>query len=168
MMVHLPCFQPFADVNKRTSRLAANLSLIRAYLCPLTFPGVPEQACSRATLSVDEMTRIELPGDLYLWAYGRSTQEYLAIKPQLAEPDPLRLQHRNLIKKVVNKIVLQPDTDPLELVEKLLPEDMQNSGRSDLSSLIIEELRRLYEGVLARYGLRPSQFKRWQEFQKNG
>ena len=65
------------------------------------------------------MTRIELLRDLYLWAYERSTQEYLAIKQQLAEPDPLRLQHRNLIKKVFNKIVLQPDADPLEAVHDL-------------------------------------------------
>jgi Fic family protein len=37
MMVHLPYLQPFADVNKRTSRLAANLPMFRANLCPLTF-----------------------------------------------------------------------------------------------------------------------------------
>ncbi|WP_255556850.1 Fic family protein [Sodalis sp. dw_96] len=30
MMVHLPYLQPFADINKRTSRLAANLPLLRA------------------------------------------------------------------------------------------------------------------------------------------
>jgi Fic family protein len=46
VMVHLPYLQPFADVNKRTSRLAANLPLIRANLCPLTFLDVPEQAYS--------------------------------------------------------------------------------------------------------------------------
>jgi hypothetical protein len=34
-MVHLPYLQPFEDVNKRVSRLAANLSLIRHNLCPL-------------------------------------------------------------------------------------------------------------------------------------
>ena len=42
VMVHLPYLQPFADINKRTSRLAANLPLIRANLCPLTFVDVPE------------------------------------------------------------------------------------------------------------------------------
>ena len=41
MMVHLPYLQPFADMNKRTSRLAANLPLFRANLCPLTFLDVP-------------------------------------------------------------------------------------------------------------------------------
>ena len=91
MMVHLPYQQPFADINKRTSRLAANLPLFRVNLCPLTFLDVPEQAYSRATLGVYEMTRVELLRDLYVCAYERSTQEYLAIKQDLAEPDPLRL-----------------------------------------------------------------------------
>ena len=35
LMVHLPYLQPFEDVNKRTSRLAANIPLIRHNLCPL-------------------------------------------------------------------------------------------------------------------------------------
>ena len=43
-MVHVPYLQPFADVNKRTSRLLANLPLIRANLCPLAFLDVPEGA----------------------------------------------------------------------------------------------------------------------------
>ena len=67
---------------------------------------------------------------------------------------------------MVNEIVLSPDSDPIDLIEALLPEDIKKTSRSDLSSLIIEELRRLHEGVLARYGLRPSQFKHWQEIQK--
>ena len=84
MMVHLPYLQPFADINKCTSRLAANLPLFHANLCPLTFLDVPEQAYSRATLGVYEMTRVELLRDLFIWAYERSTQEYLAIKQDLA------------------------------------------------------------------------------------
>jgi hypothetical protein len=30
-----------------------------------------------------------------------------------------------------------------------------------VQALIVEELRRLHEGVLARYGLRPSEFMSW-------
>ncbi|WP_062270687.1 Fic family protein [Endozoicomonas arenosclerae] len=161
MMVHLPYLQPFADVNKRTSRLAANLPLIKANLCPMTFLGVPVEAYSRATLGVYEMTRVEMLRDLYLWAYERSTQEYLAIKQQLVAPDPLRLQYRNLIKQVVHEVVLSPDNDPVELIEKLIPATLDGISKQDFSALIIEELRRLHEGVLARYGLRPSQFKQW-------
>lgn len=34
--------------------------------------------------------------------------------------------------------------------------------RANVQALILDELRRLHEGVLARYGLRPSQWRAWQ------
>ena len=42
VMVQLPYLQPFLDVNKRVSRLAANIPLIKHNLAPLSFVGVPE------------------------------------------------------------------------------------------------------------------------------
>jgi hypothetical protein len=33
--------------------------------------------------------------------------------------------------------------------------------RASVNALIVEELRRLHEGVLARYGLRPSEYTAW-------
>lgn len=80
--------QLFADINKRTSRLAANLPLFRANLCPLTFLDVPEQAYSHATLGVYELTRVELLRDLYVWAYERSTQAYHASSKTWQNPTP--------------------------------------------------------------------------------
>lgn len=38
--------------------------------------------------------------------------------------------------------------------------------RIAVQALIVEELRRLHEGVLARYGLRPSEFKAWKTLQR--
>lgn len=161
MMVHLPYLQPFADINKRTSRLAANLPLFRANLCPLTFLDVPEQAYSRATLGVYELTRVELLRDLYVWAYERSTQEYLALKQNLAEPDPLRLAWRDLIKRTIREIVLHPENEPLASIQRSVARDVPEAGRSNVQALIVEELKRLHEGVLARYGLRPSEYAAW-------
>jgi Fic family protein len=161
MMVHLPYLQPFADINKRTSRLAANLPLFRANLCPLTFLDVPEQAYSRATLGVYEMTRVELLRDLYVWAYERSTQEYLAIKQNLVEPDPLRLAWRDLIKHTIRDIILHPEREPLACIVRAVAEQVPGHEQSDVQALVVEELRRLHEGVLARYGLRPSDYAAW-------
>jgi Fic family protein len=166
MMVHLPYLQPFADVNKRTSRLAANLPLFRANLCPLTFVDVPEHAYSRATLGVYEMTRVELLRDLYVWAYERSAQEYLAIRQNMAEPDPLRLAWREFIKNTIYAVVIQPQADALAIIQRAataIPE----SERESVQALVVEELRRLHEGVLARYGLRPSEFHAWKSQQGN-
>ena len=161
MMVHLPYLQPFADINKRTSRLAANLPLFRANLCPLTFLDVPEQAYSRATLGVYEMTRVELLRDLYVWAYERSTQEYLAIKHDLAEPDPLRLAWRDFIKQTIREVITYPERQPLVRIQQAVAERIPEAEQAGVQALAVEELRRLHEGVLARYGLRPSEYTAW-------
>ena len=161
MMVHLPYLQPFADVNKRTSRLAANLPLFRANLCPLTFLDVPEQAYSCATLGVYEMARVELLRDLYIWAYERSTQEYQAIKQDLAEPDPLRLAWREFIKQAIREVIMHPELDPLSSIQLSVAKHIPQHEQMDVKALVVEELRRLHEGVLARYGLRTSEFEAW-------
>lgn len=161
MMVHLPYLQAFADINKRTSRLVANLPLFRANLCPLTFLDVPPEAYSRAILGVYEMTRVELLRDLYVWAYERSTQEYLAIKQDLAEPDPLRLAWRELIKQTLRELVTQPERDPLRHIQQSVAAHVPAPAQADVEALVVQELRRLHEGVLARYGLRPSEYAAW-------
>jgi hypothetical protein len=161
MMVHLPYLQPFADINKRTSRLAANLPLFKANLCPLTFVDVPEPAYRRAVLGVYEMTRVELLRDLYVWAYERSTQEYLAIRQELSEPDPLRLAWRDLIKTTVRQVVQHPEQHPPSTIEQAVNASVPSPERATVQALIEEELHRLHEGVLARYGLRPSEWVAW-------
>lgn len=165
IMVHLPYLQPFADVNKRTSRLAANLPLIKANLCPLTFLDVPEAAYSKATIGVYEMNRVELLRDLYLWAYERSTKEYLAVKQELIKPDQQRLQYRERVKNIIKKVILSPESLPQDVIETSLEDETNAIDKTNISALVLEELRRIHEGVLARYNLRPSQLERWRNAQ---
>ncbi|WP_310646300.1 hypothetical protein [Limnohabitans sp.] len=127
----------------------------------LTFLDVQEQAYSRATLGVYEMTRVELLRDLYVWAYERSAQEYLAIKQELAEPDPLRLAWRDFIKQTLREVITQPDKDPLTCIQRSVAKHIPAAEQHAVQALLIEELRRLHEGMLARYGLRPSEYARW-------
>ena len=72
VMVQLPYLQPFDDVNKRVSRLAANIPLIRANLSPLSFADVPRGLYTDAMLGVYELNRVELLRDVFIWAYERS------------------------------------------------------------------------------------------------
>lgn len=141
--------------------IVANLPLFRANLCPLTFLDVPEPAYSRATLGVYEMTRVELLRDLYVWAYERSTQEYLAIQQNLAEPDPLRLAWRDFIKQTLRELLLHPELDPLSVIRRSVAVHVPVHEQPGVQALIVEELRRLHEGGLARYGLRPSEYAAW-------
>src|SRR5204862_2700166 len=80
VMVQLPYLQPFDDVNKRVSRLAANIPLIRTNLAPLSFTDVPGDLYSQATLGVYELNRVELLKDVFLWAYQRSAARYAAVR----------------------------------------------------------------------------------------
>ncbi len=168
VLVHLPYLQPFADINKRTSRLVANLPLFSANLCPLTFLDVPEHAYSRAILGLYELTRVELLRDLYVWAYERSTQEYLTIKQNLAEPDPARLAYREIIKQTVRDVVMQPKKDALTIIRQAVVVHVPDTDRANVLALIVAELRRLHEGVLARYSLRPTEFTTWKARQTAG
>jgi hypothetical protein len=53
---------------------------------------------------------------------------------------------------------IQASANGLALAELL-------SAQAAVQALIVEELRRLHEGVLARYGLRPSQYTAWKAVQ---
>jgi fido (protein-threonine AMPylation protein) len=163
IMVHLPYLQPFADVNKRSARLLANLPLFHANLCPLTFLDVPKLRYTQAMLGVYELTRVELLRDLFVWAYERSTREYVAIQQNMVQPDPLRLRYRNVIAQTIAHVVRHPAHDSLALIEASCAEQVLEGDRVEVRALIIDALRRLHEGVLARYGLRPSELRVWQE-----
>lgn len=164
-MVHLPYLQPFADCNKRTSRLVSNWPLLRANLCPLTFLGVSQAWYTASVLGVYEMNRVELLRDLFMWAYERSTKEYLTARSGLVEPDLLRLTYRDAIRQIVKAVVQNPGQDPLALVATQVDLAAPGPDRENVRALVMQELRRLHEGVLARYGLRPPELERWRSIQ---
>ena len=139
------------------------MPLIRARLCPLTFLGVPRALYAQAVLGVYESTRIELLRDLFVWAYERSTREYIAIRDDLAEPSPLRLRYREVIKESVRAAVLRPSVHPEEAMRAALEQGVPSADRDDVRFLVSDELGRLHEGVLARYGLGWRDFERWRE-----
>ncbi|MFT4252948.1 MAG: Fic family protein, partial [Caulobacter sp.] len=95
VMVQLPYLQPFDDVNKRVSRLAANIPLIKANLAPLSFTDVPGDLYTQATLAVYELNSVDPLKDVFVWAYERSAARYAAVRQSLGEPDPFRLQYRD-------------------------------------------------------------------------
>jgi len=168
IMVHIPYLQPFVDVNKRVSRLGANIPLIRRNLCPLSFIDVPERAYVDGTLGVYEMARVELLRDVFVWAYERSCQRYMAIRETVAEPDPVRLRRREALIAIVADIVrgqLAPGKATVRKLAKPLvpPEDLDR-----VVTLALEDLRHLHDGNVSRYRLRLSEYRSWQALQRGG
>lgn len=165
-MVHLPYLQPFEDVNKRVSRLAANISFIKHNLAPLSFVDVPERDYIDGLLGVYELQRVDLARDVFTWAYERSCQRYTVVRDALPQPDPVRLRNRQQLTEIVSTIVR--DSAPIEdapirelAAAIVAPEDLET-----IIAMAISELGGLHEGNVARYRLRLSEFRRWHAKQR--
>ena len=165
VMVQLPYLQPFDDVNKRVSRLAANIPLIKKNLVPLTFLDVPRDLYTQAILAVYELNRVELLKDLYLWAYRRSAERYAAARQSLGEPDPFRLANRDALRDVVGQIVRQGlnREAAFKFLERWSKENLPPGDRAQFVEVAEDEILALHEGNFARYRLRPSEFESWQK-----
>lgn len=165
LIVHIPYLQAFDDVNKRTSRLAANIPLIRNNLCPLSFIDVPEQMYINGLLGVYELNRMELLRDVFVWGYERSCMRYSTTRKMLGEPDPFRLQYREAIKQVVAEIVRngQNKTQAITTIRNHAEHLIPKQDRSRFIEIVERELLSLHEGNIARYQLRPKEFEAWQQ-----
>jgi Fic family protein len=163
VMVQLPYLQPFDDVNKRVSRLAANIPLIKSNLIPLTFIDVPRDLYTQSILGVYELNRIELLKDTYLWAYQRSSERYAAARQSLGEPDPFRLKYRDELRQVVAKVVRTKLTreDALNYLEEWSEANVSTEDREKFREAAEDEIVSLHEGNFARYKIRPSEFEAW-------
>ena len=163
LMAHLPYLQPFEDVNKRVSRLAANIPFIRHNLCPLSFIDVPQQAYVDAIIGVYELNRIELLRDVFVWAYERSCQQYMAVKQNMVPPDIFRLRYRRALNEVVAAIVQNDEAATAAAVAVRLPSAVNKEDIDHFTRLVLEEFAALHPGNAVRFGIRPLELAAWRQ-----
>ena len=151
-----------ADVNKRTSRLAANIPLITKNLCPLSFVDVPADAYVDGILAVYEQRRVELLRDVFAFAYERSCAQYRVVRESLGQPDPIRLRYRTPLADVVTQTVRAGEAPSTELLrQRGKAFDVPSSDLDAFAETAMKVLLGLHEGSAGRYGLRPSEFTHW-------
>ncbi len=166
-MVHLPYLQPFEDVNKRVSRLAANISLVRGNYCPISFVDVAESPYVDGTIAVYELNRIELLREIFVWAYERSCARYSTVRQSLGQPDLFRLRRRQTIADAVAKVVRsKADKKAATAVIRAASRSLPPTEQPRFIEVAETEVMSLHEGNFARYRLRPSEFEAWQKVWK--
>lgn len=168
LMVHLPYLQPFEDVNKRVSRLAANIPLIRCNLCPLSFVDVPQSLYISGLLGVYELNRIELLRDVFVWAYERSCLRYSTTRKELGDPDPFRIRYRSAITENVVRIVREcmSKTMAIASIRNYVQRSVPPEDRIRFIEAVEKDLMSMHEGNIARHHLRPSEYDAWQKVWK--
>ena len=164
-MVQLPYLQPFDDVNKRVSRLSANIPFIKRNLSPLSFIDVPRALYIEALLGVYELNKVDLLRDVFMWAYERSAARYAAVRQSLGEPDPFRFRHRTALRQIVGEVVrgkMDKKTAASFISAWVLTNGIPEADRDQFRNMAESELVGLHEGNFARYQIRPSEFEAWQ------
>ena len=165
IMVQLPYLQPFDDVNKRVSRLAANIPFIKHNLSPLSFTDVPRPLYTDALLGVYELNDLQLLKEVFIWAYGRSAEQYAAVRQSLGEPDPFRFRHSAAIRQLVAEVIKgRMERRPaVAHIAAWTRKNIAEGERARFRDIAESELINLHEGNFARYQVRPSEFKAWQD-----
>ncbi|MFT5109748.1 MAG: hypothetical protein ACI9UA_005398 [Pseudoalteromonas tetraodonis] len=162
-LVHLPYLQAFEDVNKRLSRLACNIPLVKWNLCPLSFVKVPKAEYVSALVGVYELNRVDFLRDVFVWAYRRSCDLYGQVRSLLGEPDPFRVRYRSDLKRYVREVVRggMDKCEAAALIARAAAQEVPELDREVFVMLVEDELSYLHVGNIARHRLRPSEFEAW-------
>jgi hypothetical protein len=160
----LPYLQPFDDVNKRVSRLGANIPFIKGNLSPLSFTGVPRSSYTDAMLGVYELNKVDLLKDIFIWAYERSAERYAAVRQSLGDPDPFRQRYREALRQIAGDVVRgkMNRKAAAAYIAEWVKDNVIADEREMFREMAESDLLSLHEGNFARLQVRPSEFAVWQ------
>jgi hypothetical protein len=92
----------------------------------------------------------------------------MAIRETVADPDPVRLRHREALIAIVAEIVRSRQAPGNATVRKLAEPLVSAEDLDRVVVLALEDLRNLHEGNVTRYRLRLSEYRSWQPLQHGG
>jgi Fic family protein len=77
ILVFVPYFQIFLDINKRTSRIASNLPLLKNNLPLISLLAVEKRKYINAILAIYELNDVSLMRDLFVDNYLLNMHRYI-------------------------------------------------------------------------------------------
>lgn len=157
LWVNVAYLQPFADGNKRTSRLSANMPLMLYNCAPLSFLDVERTDYAIAMLGVYEQRDVAAAVELFEFIYRRSIQKYSVLRASLAVPDPLRARYRNALNELMQSVVYYGKT----LNDALSEVAVDAADMTALRAIANTELDQLEQYNGARYNLARGMTQRW-------
>ncbi len=165
LMVHLPYLQPFEDVNKRVSRLAANMPFIRNNLSPLSFIDVPRMDYINGLLAIYELNKTALLKDVFIWAYERSATHYQLTRNVLGEPNLFQMKFDQELKTIVRLVVESALHGEIliQTIENWSRDHIESANRAPFITLVEQELASLHIGNIAIYKIKPICFAQWKK-----
>lgn len=163
LLVHLAYLQAFTDVNKRTSRLSANIPLIKNNLVPLSFNDIDKEDYISAMLSIYELNDPSPLMDLYCFSYFRTCQLYDTTIESLSF-DAIRVRfrrvRRHLIREIISKEITGKKLEAYihDQTNQHIPEEYREAFKEN----VVEDLNVLSPERIVGMGITEAQLKKWQ------
>lgn len=162
LLVHISYLQAFADVNKRTARLAANISLIKGNLVPLAFSDVRVEDYMSAIIAIYELQDVQPLADLYVYSYLRTCAAYDSTVKAMGF-DEVRVRYRQERRNVIREVILRG------LVGKEMKQFVDAEAKARVPSTVVvafvndvlEDLEQMDESRIAGLGITPEQLEGW-------
>lgn len=156
LLVHIPYLQAFADVNKRTSRIASNIPLLKADLAPMSFLAMNDRDYMDGLIGIYELNNVSLLRDAHIDAYLASAENYRVLRAEVETPEKAALAYRDFVRRAVRRCVLDwkaflPDHVTAMAAEAGIPD----ADRQEVVNYVGREFHGLHEGNVIRYRLRP-------------
>jgi Fic family protein len=156
LLIHIPYLQGFDDINKRTSRIASNIPLLKADLAPMSYLTMDDSAYIDGLIGVYELNNVSLLREAYIDAYLTSAENYRALRAEIETPEKAALVYRDFVRKAVRRSVLKWKAFRPELIMAMAAEaDIPEADREEVVNYIGNEFQGLHEGNVIRYRLRP-------------
>ena len=162
MLAHIPYLQAFDDVNKRTSRIASNVPLLKAGLAPMSFMTMDDGGYIDGLIGVYELNNVALLREVYVDAYVTSAENYRALRAEVETPQKAALVYRDFVRATVRRAVLEwKEFRRGEAMAMAQSAGVPEEERGQLMDYIAQELEGLHEGNAVRYRLRPDDLVAW-------
>ena len=157
LLVHIPHLQAFEDINKRTSRIASNIPLLKADLAPMSFLTMDDRDYIDGLIGVDELNNVALLRDAYIDAYMASAQNYKALRAEVDAPDKAALAYREFVREAVRRAVLEwKEFRANDVMAMAAESGIPEADRKPVVDYARQEFNSLHEGNVIRYRLRPA------------
>ncbi|MBS0358809.1 MAG: Fic family protein [Proteobacteria bacterium] len=164
LLTHIAYLQAFFDVNKRTSRLSANIPLILKNCVPLSFNNVGKKEYSSAMIAIYELNDVNPLIDLYKYFYLKTCQSYNATIEAMRY-DAIRVRYRTMRRSVMRYIIVNQLVGK-EMQTYIESETEKKVGKEDQSEFIKdvqEDIQEISSQRISGMGITKQELEQWLE-----
>lgn len=156
LLVHLPYLQPFADVNKRTSRIAALIPLLKADLAPMSFFGIDDRDYIRGLLGVYELNDVSLLREAFVNGYLATADRYRYLRPIAIHIERVSVVYERFTRLAVRRCILRWRGFDRDGVWRMMRDaDIPRADHQEILDFVEGSFADLTPGRAVLYGVKP-------------